>query len=188
MTIQQDAAGHADISERFLQESGCSALLHRLLREDGRVLNSESIELLSRAVLCWLATADASGNPSVSPKEIFLVRSEAEILIADIASPRTTRNITQNTRACIAAIDVFEQRGLQVFGSAEVVRAGDPRWEELSPPLIELAGDAFPVRSVIRLSVERVKEIVAPSIWMYPDRDAVEVRSAVLDRYGVRDR
>ncbi|MGC3995541.1 MAG: pyridoxamine 5'-phosphate oxidase family protein [Propionicimonas sp.] len=127
------------------------------VKDDGRVLDSESIKLLSGAVLCWLATADVSGNPSVSPKEIFFVRSPDEILIADIASPRSTRNVIQNAQACVAVIDVFEQRGLQVYGVADVIRAGEPEWDVLSAPLIELAGDAFPVRSVIRLSVERVR-------------------------------
>lgn len=71
----------------------------------------------------------------MSSKEIFLVESEVEILIASMASPLTTRNIKQNARANFAAIDVFEERVLQVFGSAKVIRAGDPSPEELpSPP------------------------------------------------------
>lgn len=116
------------------------------------------------------------------------MRSASEVLIADIASPRSTRNISHSSRVCVAAIDVFEQRGVQIFGAADIVRPGESQWDELSAPLVALAGRSFPLRSVIRVKVERAKKILAPSLWMYPDRDAAERRAAVLERYGVQDR
>ena len=45
------------------------------------------------AVLCWLATVDAEGRPSVSPKEIFSLAGD-DIVIAHIASPRSVRNLS----------------------------------------------------------------------------------------------
>lgn len=151
------------------------------------MLTPDAIEMFDRAVLCWLATADTDGAPSVSPKEIFAVRSVNELLIANIASPRSVKNIAERADVCVAALDVFEQRGYQVFGSARVVRTGTEEFDDLVAPLGEIAGPKFPITSVIHVSVERVSQIVAPSTWLNPEISAEERRKATLDAYGVRD-
>ena len=45
-----------------------------------------------RSVLCWLATVDESGQPNVSPKEIFAVFDSDHPVIAYIPSAGTARN------------------------------------------------------------------------------------------------
>ncbi len=151
------------------------------------MLTPDAIEIFERSVLCWLATADKDGAPSVSPKEIFTVRSVDELLIANIASPRSVKNIAERSDVCVAAIDVFEQRGFQVFGSARVVRNGGADFESLAAPLSEIAGPQFPITSVIHVRVESVSQIVAPSTWLNPEVSAEDRRKATLDAYGVRD-
>jgi len=151
------------------------------------MLTPEAIDLFDTAVLCWLATVDANGQPSVSPKEIFALGSPHELLIADIASPRSVRNVRAQGDVCVAAVDVFEQHGYQAYGRAEVVSPGDADFTEVSRPLCEIAREKYPIRSVIRVRVDRVTRILAPSLWMYPDVDAVERRAGVLDNYGVTD-
>ncbi len=150
-------------------------------------LTEEAIAVFSEAVLCWLASTDANGRPSVSPKEIFVVGSATEILIAHIASPGSVRNIEANPEVCVAAVDVFEQRGFQVYGRAEVIHRDDAAFEAVAAPLVEMAEPAFPVRAVIRVVVREAKPVVAPSLWMYPDADAEKRRGGVLRAYGVRD-
>ena len=77
-------------------------------------------EYVSKSVLCWLATVDSSGLPNVSPKEVFdLV--EGRIVIANIASPRSSANIRANASACISLLDIFEQKGVRVSGRAKVL-------------------------------------------------------------------
>ncbi len=76
------------------------ALLTRAVRED-----------LDHAVLCWLATVDEDIVPNVSPKEIFCAHGDDALLIANIASPGSMRNIARNPRVCVSFIDVFRQRG-----------------------------------------------------------------------------
>lgn len=151
------------------------------------MLGPDAIELFRRAVLCWLATADGQGRPSVSPKEIFVPVSATEILIADIASPRSVRNIHGRAAVCVAAIDVFEQTGFQAYGEARVVDQADPGFEALAAPLRALAGPRFPVRAVIQVEVQMVSPILAPSLWMYPDTSSSERRAGVLSAYGVID-
>ena len=48
---------------------------------------------MANSVLCWLATVDADGTPNVSPKEIFASHGDDRIVIADIASPVSVKNL-----------------------------------------------------------------------------------------------
>ena len=138
------------------------------------------------AVLCWLATADADGRPSVSPKEIFAVAGD-DIVIAHIASPRSVRNIAGNPQVCLSVLDVFEQRGYRIAGRASVVTPDHDAFPTVVAPLRELAGAAFPIKAVIRVAVQDVERLSAPSLWMYPDVDPAQRRAGVLEAYGVVD-
>jgi predicted pyridoxine 5'-phosphate oxidase superfamily flavin-nucleotide-binding protein len=78
------------------------------------MLSSEVLNYASRSVLCWLATVDENGQPNVSPKEIFAVFDSEHLVIANIASPMSVRNIGVNPRVCVSFIDVFVQKGFKV--------------------------------------------------------------------------
>lgn len=139
------------------------------------------------AVLCWLATIDGEGQPSVSPKEIWR-HDEDSFVIADIASSGSVRAIRENPRVCVSLIDVFRERGHKLLGAAEIIEGGTPRFEELVPPLREKAGPDFPIRNVIEVRLERTTPILAPSWRFFPERDANEHMRRSQETYGVRPR
>ena len=143
-------------------------------------------EAVERSVLCWLATADAAGAPSVSPKEVFAAAGEDRVLIADIASPRSVRNIAAQQRVCLALLDVFAQRGHQLYGSARILAPGDERWVEASDELERITQGRYPFRRIIEVTVDRVHPIVAPSYALYPEVPEAERRAAAMRSYGVR--
>lgn len=149
-------------------------------------MNPDARAAIESAVLCWLATADADGRPSVSPKEIFSLVGD-DIVIAHIASPRSVRNINANPHVCLNVLDVFEQRGYRIAGKAVVVTPDASDFALLVAPLRVMAGEAFPIKAVIRVIVEAIEPLVAPSLWMYPDADPAERRAGVLANYGVTD-
>jgi hypothetical protein len=62
------------------------------------MLTEEITDCAGRATLCWLATVDATGQPNVSPKEVFAVFDAQHLVIAHIASPTSVRNIQVNDR------------------------------------------------------------------------------------------
>ena len=72
---------------------------------------------IEHSVLCWLATSNKKAEPNVSPKEIFLRYDDTKILIANIASPKTIRNIKENPQVCISFINVFVQKGYKTSRS-----------------------------------------------------------------------
>jgi hypothetical protein len=147
-------------------------------------------ELLNRAqtsTLCWLATADANGQPNVSPKEIFAVFDLEHLVIANIASPITVRNIALNPRVCVSFIDVFVQKGFKVFGTARNVGKREAEFANWSAPLEAMAGPRFPIHSVIVVYATGFEAILAPSYRLYPGETTEKAQiSAAMRAYGVR--
>ncbi|MCF1467440.1 pyridoxamine 5'-phosphate oxidase family protein [Agrobacterium vitis] len=138
------------------------------------------------AVLCWLATVDSSNRPNVSPKEIFAEIGSGHLVIADIASGRSVRNIRANPAVCVSLIDVFIQRGRKVEGIAEIIAPDHPHFTALAAPLLAKTDGAFPIRHVISVSVERTSPILAPSYVFYPDRGEAAMRADAYRTYGVQ--
>ena len=138
------------------------------------------------AVLCWLATVDSRIRPSVSPKEIYAEIGADHLVIADIASARSVRNIRANPAVCVSMIDIFLQRGRKLEGMAEIIAADHPDFAALAAPLLEKTGGAFPIRHVISVRVDRTSPILAPSYVLYPDRGEAEMRADAYRTYGVQ--
>jgi len=139
------------------------------------------------SILCWLATVDAEGWPNVSPKEIFTVLDPEHLVIANIASPTSVRNIAQNPRECVSFVHVFVQKGFKVLGTARNVGKTDADFAHWAAPLFAMAGPRFPIHSVIVVRATGVEPIVAPSYRLYPNEttEQAQVVSA-MRAYGVR--
>ena len=147
------------------------------------ILPSEVFELADRAVLCWLATADLSGAPNVSPKEAFVLRPPDIALVADIASPKSVRNIGMNPGVCLALIDVFDQRGYQLHGQAKLVKPRVPAFQDLRATIEKRIGPGYPIRQVIEVAISRVHSIVAPSYWLDPELPLQDRWRRTVQRY-----
>ena len=122
---------------------------------------------IDKAVLCWLATIDRDGSPNVSPKELWRVHDDEMIVIADIASGGSVRNLRTNPACCVGFVDVFRQKGFKLVGNAHVTGRKDTGFENISAPLRAIAGNKFFVRNVIAMRVARVAPIVAPSYALH---------------------
>ncbi|WP_410217626.1 pyridoxamine 5'-phosphate oxidase family protein [Paracoccus sp. (in: a-proteobacteria)] len=139
-----------------------------------------------KAVLCWLATVDNSHKPNVSPKEIFKQTAEDHLLIADIASARSVRNIRANPAVCVSLIDVFLQRGEKLEGRALVVPPDHTDFRALAAPLVEMTAGRFPIRHVISVRIERRSDIRAPSYAFFSGRSEEELQADAYRTYGVQ--
>lgn len=150
------------------------------------MLSPEVRRSAARSVLCWLATVDDQGQPNVSPKEIFDVFDSEHLVVANIASPRSVRNIEAQPLVCVSFIDVFVQKGFKVLGAARNVSRQHTEFAAWSAPLVAKAGPRFPLHSVMVVRATSVEAIVAPSYRLYPQEtsEASQVASA-LRAYGV---
>jgi len=143
---------------------------------------------IDASVLCWLATADADGSPNVSPKEIFAAHDDQRLVIANIASPGSVRNLRVNDRVCVSLVEVFVQKGFKVRGRARLVAASEPGFAELAAPLAHMTQGRYPIHHVIVVEAEAVESIRAPSYQLDPSTTETDQIAAAMAAYGVAPR
>ena len=140
---------------------------------------------LKQSVLCWLATVDAVGQPNVSPKEIFCLDGSDALVIANIASPVSARNIMANASVCVSFVDIFRQRGFKLQGQARLILPHDPEFAIKGHELINKAGPDFIIQSLFYIRITNVRRILAPSYSIFPDRTVEEHMANSYKTYGV---
>ncbi len=150
------------------------------------MLNTEIKKYIDRSVLCWLATASSDNMPNVSPKEVFTYYGDSSIIIANIASPQTVKNIKENQKVCVSFIDILVQKGFQIKGTAELILKSHSQFEEMAAPLLAITKGKFPFASISCIKIEKVKPILAPSYLLYPDTIEEDQIKSALQTYGFK--
>lgn len=140
---------------------------------------------IDKSVLCWLATSSMDHIPNVSPKEIFNYFDEDEIIIANIASPQTVKNIKQNANVCVSFIDVLVQKGFQLKGRAEIIEQSNPDFQERERVLAKMTGGKFPFSSITKIEVSQAKPIIAPRYILYPETTEQQQIESAKKQYGL---
>ncbi len=148
-------------------------------------LTTKIKECINKSVLCWLATTSSKNVPNVSPKEIFNYYQADKIIVANIASPQTVRNIKQNNNVCVSFIDIMVQKGFQVKGRAKIVRKTDPEFSEMDKILTKMTGGKFPFATITEITVREVKPIIAPKYLLYPETTEKEQIESAKKMYGL---
>lgn len=133
------------------------------------MLNNEMRQSIEESVLCWLATADQHGQPNVSPKEMFVANGEQELLIANIASPQSEKNIMANPKVNVSFIHVYKQKGYSLSGVAKIIHPEEAGYQTLLDKIHSLGGESYPVKNIFRIEIESTKKIIAPSYFFFPD-------------------
>ncbi|RKE95228.1 pyridoxamine 5'-phosphate oxidase family protein [Ichthyenterobacterium magnum] len=147
-------------------------------------LTTEIKEYINRSVLCWLATVSTENTPNVSPKEIFNYYGTDKIIVANIASPQTVRNIKQNENVCVSFIDILVQKGFQIKGKAKIIKKTDSEFLEMERILTEMTDGKFPFATISKITVEQVKPIIAPKYILYPETTEKEQIESAKKTYG----
>jgi predicted pyridoxine 5'-phosphate oxidase superfamily flavin-nucleotide-binding protein len=115
------------------------------------MLDNAIKQYISKSVLCWLATCDRNGIPNVSPKELFTYQGDQFLLIANIASPGSVKNILENPQVCVSFIDVFLQKVYKLKGRARIVEKDAPDFSSKLKPLTGLFTDKSPFSLLLKL-------------------------------------
>ena len=148
------------------------------------ILSEDIKKNINTSVLCWVATVSKENMPNVSPKEIFTYH-ENSIIIANIASPQTIKNIKVNHNVCVSFIDVLVQKGYQLKGKATIVSKSDNIFNELAIDLLKMTGDKFPFNEIIKIEIESTKPIIAPKYILYPETTEAEQIESAKKSYGL---
>jgi predicted pyridoxine 5'-phosphate oxidase superfamily flavin-nucleotide-binding protein len=152
------------------------------------MINKEVKKYIDKSVLCWLATSTKENEPNVSPKEIFTYQDESTLLIANIASPNSIKNIQENPKVCVSFVNIFIQKGFKLKGIATLIDKNDDRFEKKVKPLRALFTDKFPIQSVIEIKITKVTSIQAPSYLLFPDTTEKSQVENAMRTYKVKAR
>ena len=150
------------------------------------MLSKEIRESVEKSVLCWLATSSADNIPNVSPKEAFMIYENESIIIANIASPQSVKNIEENAQVCLSVLDVFTQKGYQLKGVADIIDVEHPKYDLMKAALEQMTQGKFPFRTITSVSVQQSKKIIAPSYYLYPETTEQDQIDDALKSYQVR--
>ena len=148
------------------------------------MLTTEIKKYIDKSVLCWLATSSSDNVPNVSPKEIFSYHGENSIIIANIASPQSLKNIKQNKNVCLSFIDVLVQKGFQLKGTAKIITSSDPDFIDMENVLLKMTEGKFPFSRIIKMTVKYTKSIMAPRYFFYPETTEEEQVKSARKSYG----
>ncbi|MFD2725718.1 pyridoxamine 5'-phosphate oxidase family protein [Hyunsoonleella rubra] len=147
-------------------------------------MNDDIKKYIHQSVLCWLATSSEDNIPNVSPKEIFAYFGDA-IIIANIASPQSVRNIKQNPNICVSFIDILVQKGFQLKGEATILTKLDDDFSAMEAELLKLTEGKFPFSEIIKVDINSSKPIIAPKYLLYPETTEAEQIESAKCAYGV---
>ena len=148
-------------------------------------LTAEIRQRIVKSILCWLATSSSNNIPNVSPKEIFSAYNSNQIIIANIASPESIKNIRQNQNVCVSFIDILVQKGFQVKGTAKIIESTDSEFSNMEKILLKMTGGKFPFSSIINVIVEKAKPIIAPKYILYPETTEEQQIESAKKAYGI---
>jgi hypothetical protein len=148
-------------------------------------LSKEIKRCIDKSVLCWLATTSRKNMPNVSPKEIFTHYNDDCIILANIASPQSVKNIKHNPKVCISFLDILVQKGYQVKGKAEIVKKTHAEYPEMENLLTQMTEGKFPFATITIITVDQVKPIIAPRYLLYPKTTEEEQIASARKAYGL---
>ncbi|WP_324026502.1 pyridoxamine 5'-phosphate oxidase family protein [Maribacter sp. BPC-D8] len=147
-------------------------------------LTKEIKAAIGDSVLCWLATSSADNMPNVSPKEIFCYFEDDTIIVANIASPQTVKNIRANKNVCISFIDILKQKGFQLKGVAEIIEKSDTDFSKMEKMLLHLTEGKFPFATITKVTITSSKPIIAPKYLLYPNTTEQQQIESAKKLYG----
>lgn len=125
------------------------------------VLTEEMKRLIRDQRLGYVATVAKDGAPYVSPKGSLTVLDDSTLAFADVESPHTVRNLSEDPRTEINVVDPFLRKGFRFRGKGTVLHTGTNYWKILEMYHAEGA-DIRRVRSVVVVEVESAAPLVSP--------------------------
>jgi uncharacterized protein len=149
------------------------------------MLDSTVKEYINKSVLCWLATSDKDNYPNVSPKEMFTYLGENKLLIANLASPNSVKNILQNNKVCVSFVDVFVQKGFKIKGEAVFIDEKHLDFQDRKRVITSIYSDKFPINGIIEIEIKKIETIKAPSYILFPEITEEQQIDSAMKTYKV---
>ncbi|WP_027802495.1 pyridoxamine 5'-phosphate oxidase family protein [Paraburkholderia dilworthii] len=149
-------------------------------------INTDVEAIIKEAILSFVATVNEDGTPSLSPKASLTVRNGV-LYFADIASPRTIRNLRRNPAVEINVVDIFQRRGYRFKGRALVLPPGNSEYLMIADWVRATNGLEYPVDHVAKIEITLITPLLSPAhVFADPPRSQDEIRKTYYRKYGVK--
>ena len=111
-----------------------------------------------------VATVNADGSPSVSPKATFVIVDDGCIAYGNIRSPGSSANLLKRPRVEVSFTDILARMAVRVGGSAQVVAKDSEVGQQLMPCFEELWSAYLEVmQDFVCISIEQAELISSPA-------------------------
>lgn len=144
-----------------------SVLVDKLSSDDESIgmmeLTADMKRVVAEQQLGFVATVTPDGHPNLSPKGTTVVIDDCHLLFADVASPNTVRNLSENPHIEINVVDPIVRKGYRFRGTATVHTDGDS-YEHGLALLLEQGSSLTSerVRSIVVVEVVEAAVLVSP--------------------------
>jgi hypothetical protein len=144
------------------------------------MLTQEMLTLIGNFSAGSVATVNADGSPSVSPKATFVVLDTRTLAFGHIRSPGTIDNLRRNPAIEICFTDIVTRRAVRVTGTASVVPRADAE-----PNLDAAFASAWKtyqscMQAYVKIAVTGAEMIYSPAYDLGLTKE--ELRTANLDK------
>ena len=111
--------------------------------------------------LGYVATVSSDGTPNLSPKGTISILDDSRMVFANIRSPKTIENLSQNPSVEINIVDPFSRMGYRFKGLASIISSGDDFEKILD--YFNKKGIKSKISHVIVIDVKSYSEVTSPS-------------------------
>jgi len=149
------------------------------------ILTADMKAAVDNIRLCFVATASKDGMPNVSPKGSLTVWDDDHLAFANIASPRTMKNIKENPKLEINTIDQISRRGFRFKGTGEIFERGAV-FDHVADDIWNREGRDVPIHAVVKVRVFEAQEVLSPAYWLKKGLTVEEERQVWAGRFGYK--
>lgn len=111
--------------------------------------------------LGYVATVSSDGTPNLSPKGTIAILDDSRLVFANIRSPKTIENLTNNPSIEINVIDPFSRMGYRFKGLANILSNGEDFENILD--YFKQKGIKSTISHIVVIDVTSFSEITSPS-------------------------
>ena len=123
--------------------------------------DDELKKLVNFQKLGYVATVSSDGTPNLSPKGTIAILDDSRLVFANIRSPKTIENLTNNLSIEINVIDPFSRMGYRFKGLANILSNGEDFENILD--YFKQKGIKSTISHIVVIDVTSFSEITSPS-------------------------
>lgn len=115
---------------------------------------------LEKQKLGYVATVSKDNTPNLSPKGTVLCWKGSYVIFADIRSPDTITNLSENPHLEINVVDPILRKGYRIKGKGKILKDGNEFQEILD--YYKSKGIKSKINSIVLVNVDHIKEVTSP--------------------------